>query len=169
MKKGINSNMKIVLTFILFVTLLILFLVFETKAETKGNVNVTQVNSNVNINTETGKNFNSYSGPAILPSELSKNPIKTMAIGEQGFNIPSAMIVNEDGKCYLLGNISNESDKKYQIKYGWIQIVKQKDGYYVNVVKGEDTFWTRQPIPYLRDRVESRDLIPVKRIQIVVR
>jgi len=169
------KNRIIAIVFDTLLAALVLLFAIDARAEVvpkqhhnTANVNVHLQESNINVQRQQ-QNFNREPQIATLPSELSKNQIKTMAIGEQGFNTPSVMIVDEDGRCYLIGNTSNESNKKYEMKYGWIQIVRQKDGYYVNVVKGENTLWTRQPIAFLRDRLESRDLIPVKKIHIMVR
>jgi glucan-binding YG repeat protein len=166
MKSRINSNLRTVLTFILFVALMILVFVFYAQAQTKANTNVKEVTSISNAQ----KQDQSFYGIAVLPSELSQNQIKRMAIGESGFNTPGAMIVDENGRCYLKGNLTNETgDKIHEMKYGWIQIIRNKDGYYINVVKGEKTLWAREYIPYLRDKLESHELVPVKNIHIIVR
>ena len=153
-----KSRITTIVTLLMFLGLMFLVFVFYAQAQVKV---LSNQNSNVNIDNRP------HYQTTKLPSELSKNLVRYMAIGEVGYNTPSAMLVDEDGNCFLQGNFSNEANKNEDMKYGWIRIEKKKDGYYIYVVKSDKTLWAREHIPYQRDKLERGEIVRVKQIIIV--
>ena len=155
MKRSRNNNVVKVVVFILFVLVWLLLSISYAKAQTNVNMQV--------------QNYNIQSpGATKLPGELSKSQIKWMTIGEIGYQTSTVMVVDEEGRCFLIGMLTIEpGNKDKEMKYGWIKIERKKDGYYVYVLKGEKTLWAREYISYKRDKLESHDLVPVKGIVII--
>jgi hypothetical protein len=113
----------------------------------------------VNITTQ----FQSQSQTAKLPKELlSFKKIRDMKIDNIAYNVPSAMLVDSDSSCYLLGNVENELTKK-DMDIGWIKIERKADGYYVYAKKGK-VGWTPKNIGHKWEMINRGELIPVKGI-----
>lgn len=102
-------------------------------------------------------------GSAIkLPAELRALQIKNLEIGQYGFCVPKAMVVDEYGDCYLLGWV--ELDKS-NTGTGWLKVERKADGYYVSI-RMEKAKWSRERIFNRADKLRDMDLIPVQKITI---
>ena len=103
-----------------------------------------------------------------LPSELMALQIKYLEVGKYGFSVPKAMVVDEEGDCYLLGWVELEQGKNLTASF-WIKVERKVDGYYVFVRKdNERAKWSREHIFHRGDKLRDMDLIPVKKIIVVM-
>lgn len=110
----------------------------------------------------------SFGSATKLPSELVATQIKYLEVGKHGFTVPKAMVVDEDGDCYLLGWVELEVYKEFP--RSWIIRVERKvDGFYVFVrMDNQKAKWSRERILYRGDKLRDMDLIPVKKITVTM-
>lgn len=104
----------------------------------------------------------SFGSATKLPSELVATQIKYLEVGKHGFTVPKAMVVDEDGDCYLLGWVELEMHKEFP-RYWIIRVERKVDGFYV-FVSNQKAKWSRERILYRGDKLRDMDLIPVKKI-----
>lgn len=128
------------------------------------------LNSSGNAQTSMGNvnpQLKSLGSATKLPPEFTALQIKYLEVGKYGFSAPKAMVVDEEGSCYLWGWAELEMYKEFPRLL--IKIERKIDGYYVFVRKdNEIAKWSREHIFHRGDKLRDMDLIPVKKIIVVM-
>jgi hypothetical protein len=115
----------------------------------------------VEFTTNTQAQISSFTAPCDLPSKFEAYEVRNMIIGGVGYASPKALMVDENGKCWLWAKTELVSNKK--LGSGWIRIEKHPEGFFVYVGTGIDKpiTWVRDHIPYQTDRIKDQLILPV--------
>jgi len=150
---------KVILLVLMLVSYLLLSSLILHQLISSGNAQTSMGNVNPQLK--------SLGSATKLPPQLTTLQIKYLEVGKYGFSVPKAMVVDEEGSCYLLGWIELDHGKDFPRLL--IKIERKVDGYYVFVRKdNEIAKWSREHIFHRADKLRDMDLIPVKKIIVIM-